>query len=121
MKFCMPHWDGLKEKVKEAGVFLLVADSGEEVVANLQAEAEGDESKYDPLMDAHNRIMSNALNQGGLYLMEGEHCPLCELDKYAPPPPEGTEPTTASGIWIKFAVDEVLAVCIERGLVPRTN
>ena len=35
--------------------------------------------RYDPLMAAHNMISGRAIECGGIYLLTGDYCPLCEL------------------------------------------
>jgi hypothetical protein len=84
MKFCQPHWDELRQQVKSHGVWDLVATSGEEVVSQVVDELKGVPTtleRYDPLMAAHNMIVSRAIECGGLYLLTGDYCPLCELTK----------------------------------------
>jgi hypothetical protein len=86
MKFCMPHWEALRTAVNARGLGDLVARSGEELGAKLEKELAGDNTlaSFDPLMAAHNMILSNALNAGGLEVMapndDGtERCPVCYL------------------------------------------
>lgn len=85
MKFCQSHWDKLSQAVKSHGVWDFVAQSGEELINKITNKEKGLKN-YDPLLMAHNMIISRALEHGGPYLLEinpddkdGHYCPLCEL------------------------------------------
>jgi len=73
LRFCKAHWDELREKIRERGLYQFVAKDGAEAMQRMV------EGGFDPLMSAHNRILENALSIGGLGLMVGDLCPLCEL------------------------------------------
>lgn len=82
MKFCQSHWDTLKAELAARGLDKYVSKSGEEAA---QALADG---RPDPLMSAHNAIVSNVLDVVGPELMlanedGSERCPLCYLVKVA--------------------------------------
>ena len=81
MKFCQPHWEALRKAIDDRGLTHLIAGSGREAARQMQAQAKGDYGleNFDPLMDAHNRILSHGLDVFGLSLMEGDNCPLCWL------------------------------------------
>ena len=85
MKFCIPHWDLLKDKIKEIGLYDLVPTSGKEAVEKTIKSMENPSlENFDPLMTAHNMILGNAMEIAGLEVLvdnEGgtERCPLCFL------------------------------------------
>ena len=86
MKMCMNHWESLREAIKARGLYSLVADNGEKAVSNLASELEDGQTidNYDPLMSAHNAILSNsmdALGPSALMLFTGDYCPLCVLNE----------------------------------------
>jgi rubredoxin len=83
MKFCEPHWERLKELIKEAGLYGFVAKGGENLVERLEKEKRGEFVIPDPLLTCHNNLIVLAIQQGGPYLMgkdeEGkDYCPMCE-------------------------------------------
>lgn len=118
MKFCQPHWDKLREGVRERGLYHLVAKDGEAATGRVMAELQGTatDKTYDPLMAAHWMIFNRALEAGGIGLMghnpndpEGHYCPLCELGRALGPDAETN--------WINGCLDSVLEFCREKGLV----
>lgn len=114
MKFCEPHWEQLKDKIKELGMWDLVSKGGQDLAERMQAEISGKGDgkwNFDPLMSAHNMIVTNAVRAGGLYLLEGDLCPLCELDKNKEAMKED------STVWIEKAAQGALEYCREKGLV----
>lgn len=80
MKFCNRHWGALRAAIDERGLMPLVARNGAEAVERAKEELGGTatDASYDPLMGAHWMIVNRALESGGLYLMTGEICPVCE-------------------------------------------
>jgi hypothetical protein len=110
MKFCQPHWDRLKAEIRSHGVADFIARDGKEAMTQAVGQLKGEREtrqNYDPLMSAHWMIVNRALESGGLYLMvQDEHgnerCPLCELVKHAPPPPDWKGPSIDE-MWIKGA------------------
>lgn len=80
MRFCEPHWDGLREAiVAQPGLEELVAEDGATAVRQMKHELETRErsiANFDPLMAAHwaivNRIAEHA---PGVIFIDG--CPLC--------------------------------------------
>lgn len=117
MKFCQKHWEDLKQAIKDKGMWDLVAIDGHAALYMMKQELEGSEtdSTYDPLMAAHNMISAKALEYGGLYLMTGDYCPLCELISHAP---GGSDGEATCREWIKGSTDACLAYCQEHKLIP---
>lgn len=109
MKFCQPHWDALKDKVKEKGMWSLVSDGPDKAVEFIINPGP---QTFEPLMSCHNMIVTNALQAGGLYLMQGDYCPLCEAEKNHP------EPGNAER-WIKHATDAALDYCTRHKLLTQ--
>lgn len=112
MQFCPEHWASLRKAIEDRGLAHLVLQGGEAAHARLAAELDGtaDERQLDPLLRVHNMIMHRALEIGGLYLLRGPYCPLCELVKH-------TE-HGADRNWIDGASDSVLEYCRELKIVP---
>lgn len=80
MKFCQEHWEALKKAIDERGLTPFVAADGAEAVKRMTGES----PKFEPLLHAHNAILSNTLRIAGLEVMapneDGtERCPLCFL------------------------------------------
>jgi hypothetical protein len=110
LKFCETHWETLRRVIRERGLEHLVSQSGQEIGAKVAREIERKSKTFDfdPLMAAHNMIAANALRCGGLYLLAGDYCPLCELDK--------ADVQQDAEDWIRFAADGALRVAMENGL-----
>jgi hypothetical protein len=123
MKFCMPHWNALRAAIEARGMGHLVAKTGAEAVEGLVLELEGRaaEAFFDPLMTAHSMISSHVLGFAGLYLLTGDHCPVCEFCKHAPPPPDGHRYATNDAYMIDGPADAVLAMAQEQGLVIKAH
>ncbi len=123
MKFCEPHWQELKDAIRARGLWHLVASSSEAAFERAKAElgGKGTLATYDPLMAAHWAICSRAIELGGLYLLEGPYCPLCELDAHTKNPDGSKSDPPQSREWIKGVSDAVERFCIENGLRPRID
>ena len=121
MKFCEAHWDRLREAIKVRGLEGLVSKDGQEAAAKMVVELEEGSSKttFDPLLGAHNAILSNTLRIAGLVILgadeKGEHyCPICYLTQ-----------NCACGLgekcdffgWIDRAADDVRDHAVSLGLV----
>ena len=117
MKFCQPHWQSLRDAIAARGLNHLIAKDGKEAVERMVKEVKGEDKAldFDPLMSAHWAICGNAIRCGGLYLMSGDYCPLCELNKHAPSEMR-TEGVTPSDAWIEKAADGALEHAKGRGL-----
>ena len=111
MKFCMPHWEGLKTAIRSRGLFDLVSNSQEEAIGKLKDELQTGEAgarNFDPLLSAHNAIVGAALKDAGLAIFIGDRCPLCECDK---------QQAGLALNWINGSADDALATARQFGLV----
>lgn len=122
MKWCDDHWAQLRKAIDDLGMTPLVAKNGEAAHANMVAELEAAQQgveppkeTYDPLMSSFWAITNRALEMGGPYLLTGDLCPLCELNKHCEPDP-AYQPDHAFH-WIKGCTEAQLTFCQERGLV----
>lgn len=83
MRFCGPHWAGLREQIASRGLADLVAPSGEQLVRNLAIEDVRGPSiaTFDPLMFAHMAILDQAMALSLDLFMPNpdgsERCPIC--------------------------------------------
>jgi hypothetical protein len=84
VQFCKPHWEKLRADVSKYGLDHLIAPDGAAAAAMMARQVEGKAGPldFDPLMNAHNQLMSMAMSLMGLALMEGNKCPACELHDY---------------------------------------
>lgn len=121
MRFCPQHWDALRSAIDSRGLGPLVAANSRDAVARLKAELDGKDEPddFDPLMSAHWMIVARATEMGGLYLMTGDYCPVCEALKHHPADCGIAEctPALVESHWIDGPADEVLRVAREKGLV----
>jgi hypothetical protein len=118
MKFCQDHWNKLRTAMTARGLDHLGAKSGEDAIASVKAELDGEETEFDPLMACHWMITSRAIEIGGLYLMTkkedgGDYCPICEAAAHADVPLGVVE-----DYWINGPADAAQAEARKRGLVP---
>lgn len=104
----MPHWEALKQGVQNRGMWHLVARSGEEATAHMLQELRGEEAPFDPLMAANWAICGAAIEFGGLAMLSGNICPLCEADVHG----------GHANNWINGCLDEQLRYAFEKGLMP---
>lgn len=111
MKICQTHWEALKVAIDERGLSKFIAQSGTEAAKRIEGQLKGqtDATTFDPLLNANFVIMGNAVSIGGLYLMTGELCPMCESEAHNSHPAEW---------WINHAADDQLALARELKLVP---
>lgn len=125
MNFCAPHWEKLKQAIRERGLWPLVSPSAEVAhEATLQEIQHGPSKEtFDPLLNATWAIYGRALECGGIYLMTGDYCPLCELDKHIDQVKHPTPApyTTPSDAWIGGCCDAQLTHARELGLVAPTQ
>jgi hypothetical protein len=111
LKFCDDHWEKLRQAVKDRGLWHLVARSGQEATERVKDELGNKETDatWDPLMACHWAVNGNALKMGGLYLLQGDLCQICEAIKHGC----GDE-----SLWINRPADDALAYAKEHGLIP---
>src|SRR5262245_18153164 len=124
MQICKTHWEQLQAAIKERGLWDLVAPNGQAAIYRMQQEIEGaaTNSNYDPLMAANNMISAQALRLGGLYLLSGDYCPLCEAVSHTQIPDDLSDDVKKQGVavyWINGCTDSILDYCRENGLVPK--
>jgi hypothetical protein len=117
MKLCQSHWSELKAAIEVRGLMPFVAKNGKEVVKEMinQIKIGEDYDKikpYDPLMSANMAIWEQGIKCGGLYLMQGELCPLCELEKNS---------TAKASDWINPCCDEILEDFKSKGWLSLQN
>ena len=118
MRFCQLHWDALKAAVDARGMTPLIAATGTEAFGRLASSLEEPtQSNFDPLMDAHMRILSNATRVGGPAVVMGDGCPLCLLNAHhkAECTEEGC--TFSYDPWIDRAADDAKARATKLGLL----
>lgn len=81
---CQPHWEQLKQAIKDRGLYDLVPKGGQAAAEMMARQMASGNSlaAFDPLMTANNMIWGNALQLGGLAMMQdntdgSEPCPYC--------------------------------------------
>lgn len=111
MKMCQLHWVALRDAIEMRGLSGFVSKDGQTAIDRTVNDLHGAPATqtFDPLMAANFAIWSNALDQGGLYLMQGDCCPICESEKHGGPTAEW---------WIANAAQEQLNKARELGLLP---
>jgi hypothetical protein len=109
MRFCADHWASLRAAIDERGLDHLISDGGPELMRRTVDQLKGDDSlnSFDPLMAAHNMILSNVINAAGLVIFTpnpdgSERCPLCYLNQNCNCPEEN-----CADKWVDFAADGV--------------
>lgn len=116
MRMCQPHWERLRDAIRERGMYEFVASSGKEAASEMVAQLDGTEdpeTPFDPLMSAHWGITNQVLDRAGLYVMfpkedGSERCPLCEVAEHGGKPDE----------WINGESDAILQHFREKGWLP---
>jgi hypothetical protein len=119
MKMCQKHWDMLRDAIKDRGLAHMVASNGREAAARL-AKPDADGSDFDPLMAAFMMISGRAIEDGGLYLLKGDYCPVCEVMEYHPKNCKETPVCTGETLeklWIDGPADAVRTYAEEHGLL----
>lgn len=114
MKFCIPHWEQLKQAVKDRGMYHLVHSSGQAAMDALARVADGisDEKDFDPLMAATMRIYGQFAREAGWEKLDADICPLCEIAETMPDMPDN---------WIDGCCDEMLEFARESKLMPEVQ
>lgn len=97
MQMCDSHWTALKAKLEELGLAHLIVNQ-EQLKTIVTDEVNGETPEnWCPLFTATMQIYGEALRAGGLYMMMGSLCPLCEVAKHLPPTATGQ---SADNHWI---------------------
>lgn len=111
MRMCQQHWNALRAAIEERGLSSFVSKDGQTAIDRTVDDLHGAPTKqtFDPLLGANFAIWSNALDQGGLYLMQGDCCPICESVKRGGPTAEW---------WISNAANEQVNKARDLGLLP---
>lgn len=113
MRICQKHWDALREAVRTRGMWPLVSQDGRAAAERMVEEVQGTatEATYDPLMAAHNMIVTAVIDAGAMYVMTGDYCPVCEAVKHCPTgQPDGyRDKEHIEDDWINGPADAVLA------------
>jgi hypothetical protein len=117
MQLCDKHYADIKDAMTLRGLWKLRPQTDEELKqkmkdANLNGE---NATNFDPLRGVTIGIYSNALQQGGEYLLHmkddgSHHCPLCEVLIH-----KGQDHVDD---WVNAASDEAMRRSIEYGLMP---
>ena len=104
MKMCADHWTGCQTAIETRGLSHRISQNDEELKKRIENELKGIEDKYDydPLAQLCFAIYSQSLKAGGLYLLGGDYCPLCELKEKT-----GVDPNE----WINGAADAIFEHC----------
>lgn len=121
MKCCQRHWDMLRSAVESRGLMHLTAKDSKTALENVVTELQGGDVPYDPLMSCWWMITNKALQLGGLYLMSGDLCPICEAVHHLADLPieEGGPPAGEAWVeneWVNGPADAALQHCREQGL-----
>jgi hypothetical protein len=113
MNWCKPHWDQLRQAIKDKGLDKFGAQTGEAAAKQMADELEGREHAFDPLMASWNHLnayMAESLKrQGrGMELLQ-LRCPMCILV-------EDGQPELVDR-WINGCTDDALSYAIKKGLI----
>lgn len=112
MKICEKHWAMFRAAIETRGLAKLVAKDGrtamDQMVADLQYGTLPE--NYDPLMSCNMMVTSRALEVGGLYMLSGDYCPVCEAMKHLDGEATETE-------WINGPADAALKYCQDHKLI----
>ncbi len=108
MKICQQHWNELKTALDERGLTKFIAPDSKSVINEMVKELKHEPVKFEPLLAANFAIWRNAIDGGGLYLMYGDLCPLCELEAHT---------TVQASNWINHAADDQYNKAKELGLI----
>jgi hypothetical protein len=127
MRFCSAHWGKLRLSIRDRGLDQFVSTSGSVLADRMAKGIDGDDTKarFDPLMGAHNAIVSNAMGFVGLALMVqnedgSDRCPICFLDKDHKEKCQRLGCTDTFEEWIDKAADEQLSLAKRLNLVGAT-
>jgi hypothetical protein len=122
VKFCQVHWESLREAIRERGLWGFVADGGEEAMKRSLGENATDRANFEPLMGAHNAIVSRAIDVVGLALLVAnedgsEKCPICFLQQSHDVACKVPDCKQNFAKWIDYAADGSKNEAIRLGLL----
>lgn len=112
MQICQDHWTKLRAAIDARGIGHLVKDAAG-AVQEMHANLAGREVEHpDPLLAAHNMILSNAVRVAGFAILfnnedGSERCPLCFLIANCAC---GLGPKCHMHEWIDRAADDALGL-----------
>ena len=122
MKMCTNHWAALRAAIDKRGLSGLVPQDGKEAVRRMADQMQSgtpSRGNFDPLMGAHNSILSNAVALVGLEIMQtnadgSDRCPLCFLNENTrlDRAEHGPAPFDA---WIDRAADDMDRAAVQLG------
>ena len=123
MKFCSVHWNKLCEGVNLRGLGHLVTHKEEE---SIDVDNVPKTKNYDPLINLHWSISLHAVQMGGLYLLSGDYCPVCEAIEtmVGREDVESEEIVTLEEVeyyWLEAPLNAELKHCKDKGIIPRLN
>lgn len=110
MNWCKPHWEQLRQKLKDKGLDGFGAKTGEAAADHLAKEIKGDKAEFDPLLGCWARINAAMLESPGCRgrIMQ---CPLCILV-------DDGQPETVEN-WLDGCTQNALDYAFEQGLIQR--
>jgi len=114
VKWCVPHWQQLKDALAARDLMQFVAPSGEELVEKMATAAttaseDGDAELFEPLVACFMHINALALEQVGMRVM-GE-CPFCQMVA------DGHPELVAD--WIDSEADGAMNYALQHGYLKR--
>lgn len=134
MRICQKHWDMLRKAIDDRGLTHLVSKNGEEALQQFQSEVVGIPTEikgFDPLIAAHNMIATEALKNGGPYLLtlngpednDKHYCPVCEAMIHTSGFYGDIEVTgqMVEEDWIYGPAESAKNICISKGLVEKAE
>lgn len=117
MQFCQDHWNKLREAIKVRDLWSFVAKSSEDLFNRYIKEEKEELTIPDPLITAHNLILSRVVEKSPYILFQkedGSHwCPLCDVrDKEGY---KGKNKGTLDINWIDGCCDDIKEHYIKEG------
>jgi hypothetical protein len=108
MNWCKPHWDRLREIIKDKGLDQFGAKSAEAAAQDMVDQAEGKDTDFDPLMGSWARINARMIESPGCRgrILE---CPLCILV-------HDGQPELVEG-WLQGVTDSAYNHAVGTGLI----
>jgi len=121
MQMCEPHYAALRTEIENQGMASMIPETAEQARASVitaleEAQTGVQEGPFDPLLTAVFQIYGNAVRTGGLYLLAGDYCPLCEVRKHVP-----AAENNADALWISGCVTAIAEHVRENGLLKPPN